>query len=426
MGEPVDMDEHEAPGDDVVAHTKKWRRDGVRTTPPGQTVARVRALMKPLGITRVANVTGLDCIGIPVVMVCRPNAKSLAVSQGKGIDVDASRASGLMEALELFHAERAALPLRLTSWNELRFSHEVVPIERLARISAGHFHQDRALLWCQGSDLFTSETAWIPYELVHMNYTLPLPSGSGCFVMSSNGLASGNHLFEAVIHGLCEVIERDAITLFRFHEIDRQESLHVDTRTVTDGPCRALLRLYEEAGVAVGVWDATSDVGVAAFRCVIVDREASPFRVMGPVEGMGCHLTREEALRRALTEAAQARLTVIAGSRDDTGRHRYVEARDGNLIQRARERLRVDGRRPFDATPTSSNETLEEDLAVLLRLLARAGLDRALVVDLSKPEFGIPVVRVVVPGLETYHHVEGYTPGERAQRALAGRLQGVS
>lgn len=375
--------------------------------------------MRPLGITRVANVTGLDCIGIPVVMVCRPNAKSLAVSQGKGIDLDASRASGLMEALELFHGERAALALRLASWRELRLSHEVVPIDGLARTSLGQFHQDRALLWCEGDDLFTSERAWIPYELVHTNYTLPFPTGSGCFVMSSNGLASGNHTLEAVIHGLCEVIERDAITLFRFHEIDEQDALRIDTNTVTDGPCQTLLRLYEKAGVAVGVWDATSDVGVAAFRCVILDRDASPFRVIGPVEGMGCHLTRQEALRRALTEAAQARLTVIAGSRDDTGRHRYLEARDDGLIQRARARLMGNGVRSFDAVPTSSNETLEEDLSVLLGLLRRAGIEQAIVVDLSKPEFGVPVVRVVVPGLETYHHVEGYVPGERARRVVA-------
>lgn len=58
-----------------------------------------------MGITRVADVTGLDRIGIPVVMVCRPNARSLAVSQGKGIDIEAATVSGLMESVELYHAE---------------------------------------------------------------------------------------------------------------------------------------------------------------------------------------------------------------------------------------------------------------------------------------------------------------------------------
>ena len=82
-------------------------------------------IVGPLGISRLADVTGLDRIGIPVVMACRPNARSLAVSQGKGLDRDAARASALMEAIELYHAERIASPLKLSSWNELRFSHSL-------------------------------------------------------------------------------------------------------------------------------------------------------------------------------------------------------------------------------------------------------------------------------------------------------------
>src|SRR5476649_1138981 len=69
------------------------------------TFARVQKLFAPLGITRVANVPGLDCIGIPVVTVCRPNARSLALSQGKGVTLEAARTSGAMEAIELYHAE---------------------------------------------------------------------------------------------------------------------------------------------------------------------------------------------------------------------------------------------------------------------------------------------------------------------------------
>src|SRR5215467_3082672 len=101
--------------------------DEARTIDAATTVARARKLFGAFGITRVANVTGLDCIGIPVVMVCRPNARSLSVSQGKGIDLDAARASGLMESIELFHAERINLPLKLGSWNDLRFSHPLAP-----------------------------------------------------------------------------------------------------------------------------------------------------------------------------------------------------------------------------------------------------------------------------------------------------------
>ncbi|HEY5959321.1 MAG TPA: YcaO-like family protein [Polyangiaceae bacterium] len=394
-----------------------------RVVSPVETVSRLRCLYGPVGITRVANVTGLDCIGIPVVMVCRPNGRSLAVSQGKGVDLDAARASGLMEAIELFHAERITHALKLASWNELRFSHEVISVGDLPKVSISAFHPNRSLLWIQGGDLFTSAAVWLPYELVHMNYTLPFPTGSGSFVMSSNGLASGNHVLEAISHGLCEVIERDATTLFRFESAKAQADARIELSTVADPDCRRLLEQYESAGVIAGVWDVTSDVGIPAYRCVILERDPCPLRRVGPAEGMGCHPVREVALLRALTEAAQARLTLVAGSRDDNGRGRYSEFGSRQLLERARERLAEHGTRRFDATPSYVNHTLEQDVGLILERLRAVGLSQAVVVDLTKPEFGIPVVRVVVPGLETYHHVQGYVPGERALRLLKARAE---
>jgi len=86
----------------VTDHVPKaFRRGTHRAVAPAETVARVRPFLAAMGITRVANVTGLDHVGIPVVMVCRPNSWSLAVSQGEGLDLAAAEASGLMEAIEL-------------------------------------------------------------------------------------------------------------------------------------------------------------------------------------------------------------------------------------------------------------------------------------------------------------------------------------
>ena len=94
---------------------KAYRRGTHRTVDPAATLARVRPHLQGMGITRIANVTGLDRIGIPVVMACRPNARSLAVSQGKGLTLEAAKASAVMEAIELHHAERIELPLKLGS-----------------------------------------------------------------------------------------------------------------------------------------------------------------------------------------------------------------------------------------------------------------------------------------------------------------------
>ena len=388
-----------------------------------RTLAKIEPLMQPLGITRVANVTGLDCIGIPVVMVCRPNARSLSVSQGKGLDLQAARVSGLMESIELYHAERSTQPLLLGSYNELRHAQRVVPVEQLPRVSISPFHADLPLLWSTGSDAVDGEPTLVPYELVHTNYTLPLPTGSGCFVLSSNGLASGNHVLEAVSHGLCEVIERDATTLFRCRDEQAQARFRVDLSTISDPDSRGLLDLYERADVAVGVWDVTSDIGIATFQCVVLDRDPNPFRRLGPVEGMGCHPTREIALQRALTEAAQGRLTLIAGSRDDYGHERHEAAQHEALLERARLWLMESGSRPLQDTPSYEHGSFEQDLQLILDRLNAQRIAHPIVVALSRPEFGVSVVRVVGPGLETYHDVPGYVPGARALASLKARAE---
>ena len=173
---------------------KVLRRGTHRSASLDDTLKRALPLAPVMGITRVANVTGLDSVGIPVVMVCRPNSRSVAVSQGKGIDLASARASGLMEAVELYHAETITLPLRLATYEELRYQHNVVEVDDLPRGFESRFHPFLRLLWCEGRDLLDGRNVLVPYELVHTNYTVPLPDGHGCFAASSNGLASGNTL----------------------------------------------------------------------------------------------------------------------------------------------------------------------------------------------------------------------------------------
>jgi YcaO-like protein with predicted kinase domain len=79
---------------------KTYRSGTHRTVTPEETIARLQPLMHEFGITRVANLTGLDRAGIPVVMVCRPNSRSSAVFHGKGLDIAAAKASGIMEVIE--------------------------------------------------------------------------------------------------------------------------------------------------------------------------------------------------------------------------------------------------------------------------------------------------------------------------------------
>jgi ribosomal protein S12 methylthiotransferase accessory factor len=367
-----------------------------RLVSPAETVARVRPLLPVMGITRIANVTGLDSIGIPVVTVCRPNARSIAVSQGTGLDLDAARASGLMESIEAYHAETIGLPLRLASYEELRYAYDVVDPALLPRPASSRFNPYLPILWIEGFDVIGKTPAWLPYELVHLNYTVAARYGAGHFVASSNGLASGNHLLEAISHGLCEVVERDALARWGLLSDEERAAASIDLATVADTGCRLALERFARAGVAVAAWEITSDIAIPAFLCRICERDDQPLRRLPFAEGSGCHPTRAIALLRALTEAAQSRLTLIAGSRDDCFRADYERLRSLDMLLRWEPSA---GARPFANGPGWERATFDEDLALELECLSAAGVEQVIAVDLTKPELDIPVVRVVVPGL---------------------------
>jgi len=398
---------------------KTYHRGTHRTVSPETTLARIEPLMRDMGITRIANVTGLDDIGVPVVMVCRPNARSISVSQGKGIDLAAAKASGLMEAIETYHAEHITQPLKLTSHRELSQTEELIDIEQLPRSVTSRYHQDLPLLWIEGRNLINDRPLWLPYELVHTNYTLPQPTGSGCFPANTNGLASGNHILEAIAHGIYEVVERDALTLWRLGPPSTTKR-KLDLDTVRDPASVELLQKLEHAGLDVTVWDATSDVGIACFYCLLMGRDDE----VEPEFGAGCHPARNIALLRALTEAVQARTTYIAGSRDDFSPAIYAASARALRIQACRNLLaQKTSLHALQSLPNTMSDVLNEDIDWSLERLQSAGVDQVVIVDLTQEKFQIPVVRTVIPGLEgVYKGGESdYVPGARA-RAIMERI----
>lgn len=371
--------------------------------------------MHRMGITRIANVTGLDLVGIPVAQAVRPNARSNAVSQGKGLDLDSAKASALMEAIETYHAEQGCHPVRFASAAELRSQARTAEVTRLPMASGTRYHVDLDMLWIEGEDLISAGRAWVPYETVHTRFKLPYPPGSGCFPTTTNGLASGNSRIEAIVHGLCEVIERDATSLFEL-EPRRRTTDRIALASIDDPDCQWLIDRFERAGMIVAIWDIASDIGIPTFWCQVLERDDGPKLLPHPAEGHGCHLDKSVALARALTEAAQARVTVISGARDDMSPARYDESDDtGQLRAWRRFMSEEQGSRRFGAIDSLGAATFETDLSVLLQRLAGRGIDEAIVVELSTESVApYAVVRVVVPGLEGIIG-GGCLPGDRAR-----------
>jgi ribosomal protein S12 methylthiotransferase accessory factor len=396
---------------------KRMTEGAHRAARLGETLARARAIAPRIGITRLGFLTGLDRVGAAVAMAVRPNARSAAISLGKGLSDDHAAASALMESIECWHAESIERPLPVASLRAAPF--RALDVARLPPLTESAFADDVAIPWIEGVDLLAGGPLFAPYEVVHAAYTAPMPEGSGCFFASTNGLASGNTPTEALVHALTEVIERDATTLWHFADDAAREAARVDPDSVDDPGCRLLLDRFTAAGLVTAIWETTSDVGVASYFAWIMETADGAAGAARSAVGQGCHLDPAVALSRALTEAAQARLTVISGARDDLGEAEY--AAPDPEIQALRRALLLEGRAPraFAAAPRFIAPDLRDDAAFVLERLAAVGVTEAFAVDLSKPGLGVAVVRAVIPGLEGPHDHERYAPGPRAAAVWA-------
>jgi len=366
-----------------------------------------------MGITRVANVTGLDSVGIPVVMVSRPNARSVSVSQGKGSTIAAARVSGLMESIEGFHAEHLGLAVRLVSCRELFSTDPDVIPEAFPRIEGTELDRNISIPWVLADELVGEGRAYVPLEMVHTNYTVPRVLGSGYFPASSNGLASGNSVMEASVHGICEVIERDAISLW--HEYGPEALRHsgLDLESISDQLCLSTIEKLDVAGLEPFVWDITSDTGIPTYFCALFDQREEQGHIG---VGSGTHLSREVAVLRALHEAVQVRTTYIVGARDDITLDEYTAGGMSEKQQFFADRVcRSEFSRSFSDTSDCATGYVDKDIEMLLEALGRVGIRQVLRVDLTREEFNIPVVRIIIPGLEAPHDDEGYLPGPRAR-----------
>lgn len=398
--------------------TKAYRLGTHRTLTPEDTFNRIQPLLGPMGITRVANVTGLDRVGIPVYNSFRPHSRSISVSQGKGFEPMAAKVSAIMESVETFHAESMANPVLYGSVNEMKDQFDLADTDNMARAGSKALSDDVSIFWTEGENLFDQSACWLPLEPVSTDYTLPYKKGSGYFAANTNGLASGNSLNEAICHAIYEVVERDAEALWNQLPDRKQAATGIDANSIDDANCRWLLDQFKAANIEIKIWDLTRDTNLPCFTCLAMGDEND---WADPEFGTGCHASKEVAMARALTEAAQARATFIAGSRDDVGLSEYqLKQRQKRRNQGLKQLQTFQATRKFDQIITHDNEHIDEDLDMCLNQLVSIGIRQVLAVNLSKPDFGIAVVKVIIPRLEgAYGHWHGaYVPGRRAKKLL--------
>ncbi|MEO8925837.1 MAG: YcaO-like family protein [Caulobacteraceae bacterium] len=358
---------------------------------------RARAAAALCGVTRLADITGLDSIGLPVFQAIRPWSRALSVHQGKGLTPLAAKMGALMEAVESHNAEMFEAERLDRSFNALPPGERAPSPADFAADRDDAPDGDEALSWVAARRLTTGGTIWIPFDVVSLDFTRV---GDRRLDRSSIGLGARFDAGGAMLTAILEVVERDADRAWRATSVQERSMRRVDAGSIPYPWFRSLGDRIAGQGLSLTLYHLPAVIEVAVFMCEIADPAAGKAsrRIAG---GSAAHPSAEEALLKAVAEAAQSRLTAISGARDDIfhpndqGRRPLGIGLGLPLPPGIRSRTWDEIAGLFDP---AGDVTAGECAA----RLARAGYPDAAVIDVSPPHFAARVVKAVVPGLGAF------------------------
>lgn len=370
-----------------------------------ESLALAESIARSRGVVRVVDITQLDRIGIPVFTSIRPDAPSQfnCVCAGKGLKPNEARIGAFMEAIEFSFAvpgqNRLALEQR-TPRDIVRSFGDGFQFLEFAPRKGSRVEPDELLSVVRASEIKRGlGEVLVPAELVLHPFGSDM--GKSLYGTTTNGLASGNNLEEAIVHGLCEVMERH-ISAF---QLLRNTSEHVPISSLSP-KLRSLVARVEDAGLQCVVRFAGNEFGLPFFSAYVLEPDdGAPIALAA---GFGFHPNKEIAAVRAITEAAQSRLSYIHGGRDDLI-HRYRWAakvgRQTELdeVRYAKASVVATEREvSFNAIPSAEVHSLEHAKTTLFQALSRARFEHVVVIPLTDEGYPFQVVRVIVPGCESF------------------------
>ena len=383
-------------------------------------IDRLQPVTNFIGLTRLADVSKIDRLGFPVANAIRPFPNGYSVSHGKGNSVGAAKASAVMESIERFHIAPPSVDYYRASYNDLIDQNRItIPVDHFPLSKQNFWNQDTVELWHDCFDIVNHQEVPVPWELVVM------PKGrehNSNFCTSSNGMSSGTTFLEALSQALLEIIERDAVSC---HHLAKKLSgapallRPLDYNSIPYESVKNKIQLCREAKVEPLLFECSNEFDIPVYECGLVDclDKDMPFTT-----GWGAGLDDENALNRAINEAAQARAVFLSGVREtflepDMYNNQYTDASENILAFHAQGK--AGGYFPVKGQERKIPNSFEGDVEEIVLQLREHGIHQVLVKDLTYAEIKehVRVLRVVVPGLDGPSELPNYSPGNRATRS---------
>jgi ribosomal protein S12 methylthiotransferase accessory factor len=399
-------------------HTS-YTMGGSRIIPPDKTVHRMQSILEEQGGMSILyhKLSDYSKIRIPVFLVQGTKDDTESVTgMGKGLTDDAAKASGIMELIERYSAREYSVEnIVRASYNEVR-NKAIDPFHLLFSAEQNYDH-DKQIDFTWGYSLTNKRSVLVPASFSYFAYNCKVDNGTIVHVrdnistlVSSNGLAAGNCMEEAILHGIYELVERDATFIMWLNKLCVPD---VDVSTITNGYINNAIQAFADSGIDLHIKCATNDINdIHTFFCLGVDKcSGEDYPALG--FGCGTHLNPEIALSRALTELSQVMISILLHKKNmdnkdyqqrcDKGHMENVNnfwsieslsnftflishGSDSNIVQ-------------FSSLEDRSCDNIKVDIKTCIDIIASKGLE-VVVVNLTLNTLGIPVVRVIIPGLQ--------------------------
>ena len=381
----------------------KYFKGTHRIIPPAKTIENHENKAKIAGITRITEITDLDRVGLPVFSAIRPTAEDGAISiyGGKGISKDHAKASALMEGFERYSAEKQESDETIIAdLNEISKKGRYIE-PRSLNLPKKYEKEDISKIpieWSISHDLISDNDYYVPTNAIYHPY-IPKENAQSLFKSNTNGLASGNNLEESILHGILEVIERDAWSIF---ELTHKNYSQINLDTIENDIINDALLKFENEGIKIKLMDFTADIDIPTIAASADDTVLKDPGLL--TLGMGSHLNPEVAVLRALTEVAQSRATQIHGSREDTVRADFAREAGYERMKRINKYYFKQEENQINLSDIEDKSTsfITQDIDVVKEELIAHDISKILYTDLTRPEIDVSVVRVVIPEMELY------------------------
>ncbi len=386
----------------------KFIKGTYRVKDPVDTYDSNEEKLRTAGITRITEITHLDRVKIPVFSSIRPTAQSGGVSvyAGKGATVEQARASAMMEGFERYSAEKQDIDqekISISAYNEIKNDSVLNPRDLLLPKSFENQNIEmQKLEWIEAEEIISESPILVPANAVFHPY-IPnreiKPCAMAMFKGNTNGLASGNVIEEAVLHGIFEVVERDAWSIF---ELTKRNKKQIDLDTIENETVSELVEKFTSQGIKIKLMDITADLKIPTIVASADDTVLKDAALL--TLGVGTHLNPEIAAIRALSEVAQSRATQIHGTREDTVRADFMRKAGYENMKRTNKDYFVEEDEKINLSDIENKITgsIKKDIEVSIEEVQKAGLDKVIYYDLTREEIGVNVARVIIPKAELY------------------------